>query len=195
MAAELRKLNLGCGFDKREGFLNVDGFAGCQPDQLWDLETTPWPWADNAFDHVLMKHVLEHVGADFKSFAAIMRELYRVTAPGGILEVHVPDPRHEAWWADPTHVRAFTLLTFRMMSKAQNDRWIADGANYTMLAYLLDVDFEIVDGNRAYDGKWVAKLNSGELTQAQFLANSEQLWGVAQELRVRLRPIKPEPAP
>ena len=32
------KLNLGCGFDKREGWLNVDSFAECQPDQFLDIE-------------------------------------------------------------------------------------------------------------------------------------------------------------
>ena len=28
----MRKLNLGCGFDKREGFVNADSFEQCQPD-------------------------------------------------------------------------------------------------------------------------------------------------------------------
>ena len=26
------KLNLGCGFDKRDGFVNADNFAECAPD-------------------------------------------------------------------------------------------------------------------------------------------------------------------
>lgn len=59
-----RKLNLGCGFDKREGFVNADSFAACVPDVLFDIETTPWPLPDNGFDYVLVKHVLEHVGAE-----------------------------------------------------------------------------------------------------------------------------------
>ena len=36
------KLNLGCGFDKRDGWLNVDSFPECAPDQLLDIEQTPW---------------------------------------------------------------------------------------------------------------------------------------------------------
>ena len=40
-------------------------------------------------------------------------------------------------WSDPTHVRAFTPLTFWMMSKKQNDEWIAKRANYTMLAHVM----------------------------------------------------------
>jgi hypothetical protein len=52
------KLNLGCGFDKREGWLNVDSFAACEPDKLLDLESTPWDLPTDGFTHVLLKHVL-----------------------------------------------------------------------------------------------------------------------------------------
>ena len=73
-----RQLNLGCGFDKRDDFLNVDGFVGCEPDLLMDIDTTPWPLESNAFDFILMKHVLEHVGESFDGFSAIMQEIYRI---------------------------------------------------------------------------------------------------------------------
>ena len=133
----MRKLNLGCGFDKREGFVNADNFAECAPDIHIDIEQTPWPLEDNSFDFILMKHVLEHVGAEFKTFASVMRELYRVISSEGMIEIHVPHFRHDTWWSDPTHVRAFTPLTFWMMSKKQNDEWIAKRANYTMLAHVM----------------------------------------------------------
>ena len=121
------------------------------PDIHIDIEQTPWPLADNSFDYILRKHVLEHVGADFKTFACVMRELCRVIAPGDIIEIHVPHFRHGTWWSDPTHVRAFTPLTFRMMSKEQNNEWIAKRANYTMLAHVMQVDFEIVEAVQVYD--------------------------------------------
>ena len=62
----MRKLNLGCGFDKREGFVNADNFPECSPDVRFDIERTPWPLEDDGFDHILMKHVLEHVGLTFR---------------------------------------------------------------------------------------------------------------------------------
>ena len=67
----MNELNLGCGFDKREGWVNADHFPECQPDLLLNIESTPWPIADSSYD-VLMKHVLVHLGASFTEFTAIM---------------------------------------------------------------------------------------------------------------------------
>lgn len=77
----MKRLNLGCGFDKRDGWVNADNFKECSPDLLFNIENTPWPIKDSEFDYILMKHVLEHVGASLEVFASIMRELYRVAAP------------------------------------------------------------------------------------------------------------------
>jgi SAM-dependent methyltransferase len=184
------KLNLGCGFDKREGWLNVDGFATCEPDKLMDIEATPWDLETSAFDHILMKHVLEHVGAQFSVFAAVMAELYRVAAPGGLLEIHVPHVRHDTFWSDPTHVRAFTPLTFQMMSKRLNRLWMEQGANYTMLAYVMDVDFEVEIVAQYYDPPWQAKLDAGEITVETLRETAHERWNVARELQVHLRAVK-----
>jgi len=184
------KLNLGCGFDKREGWLNVDNFDACEPDQMLDIETTPWDLPTDGFEHVLMKHVLEHVGADFATFRRVMQELYRVLTPGGLLEIHVPHVRHDTFWSDPTHVRAFTPLTFTMMSKRQNREWMAQRANYTMLAFALDVDFEVETIVQSYDNAWQAKFNAGEITREQLRELANSSWNVARELQVRLRAVK-----
>lgn len=186
----MRKLNLGCGFDKREGFLNADNFSECNPDLLLDIETIPWPLENSSFEFILMKHVLEHVGADFKKFTQVFQELYRVLSPEGVLEIHVPHFRHDTWWSDPTHVRAFTPLTFKMMSKKQNDQWIANKSNYTMLAYAMDVDFEMIEGVQVYDPVWWRKVEKGELNQSQLRILADQQWGVVKELQIKLRAIK-----
>ena len=184
------KLNLGCGFDKRDGWLNVDNFALCEPDQLLEIEATPWDLPDNGFEHILMKHVLEHVGAEFAVFSAVMRELYRVAAPGGIVEIHVPHVRHDTFWSDPTHVRAFTPLTFQMMSKRQNREWIERRANYTMLAMVMDVDFEVESIVQQYEPRWRARVDSGELTIEDLRREANERWNVARELQIRLRAVK-----
>ena len=64
----MKKLNLGCGFDHRNGYVNADSFEQCRPDILMNIEDTPWNFSDNEFDHILLKHVLEHVGQSYQTF-------------------------------------------------------------------------------------------------------------------------------
>lgn len=187
----MAKLNLGCGFDKRDGWVNADSFKECAPDVLMDIETFPWPFEDDSFDHILMKHVLEHVGQGFADFRLVMRELYRVLKPEGTLEIHVPHFKHDSYWSDPTHVRGFTALTFEMMSRKRNDDWIARRANYTMLAYALGVDFDVVSAKHIYDGFWLQKERDGQITREELRRAAEERWGVVRELQVVVKAIKP----
>ncbi len=80
------KLNLGCGEDKKEGFLNVDWTVLVKPDLVCDLNTLPYPFPDNTFEYIEASHVLEHLERPF----AIMKELHRILVPQGVLNVKVP---------------------------------------------------------------------------------------------------------
>ena len=80
----LRKLNVGCGFDKREGYVNVDLQPFHEPDlvaDVLDLHMVPSNWAEEllAFD------VIEH----FKRLQTIegLLEWNRVLKPGGVLRL------------------------------------------------------------------------------------------------------------
>ena len=76
------------------------------------------------------------------------------------------------------------------MSKKQNDEWIAKRANYTMLAHLMRVDFEIVEAVQVYDPLWVQKVQAGELNQTQLRAMADQQWGVVKELQIKIKAVK-----
>ena len=187
----MRKLNLGCGFDYRSGYVNADNFEECKPDVLMNIEDTPWDFSDNEFDHVLLKHVLEHVGQSYFKFKSIMQELYRATKNSGMIEIHIPYFKHDTYWSDPTHVRAFTLLTFQMMSKAQNDDWIKKKANYSMIAYDMGVNFEVAHAAQVYDNYWIQKEKNGEVTREKLREMAALQWNVVRELQVKLKVIKP----
>jgi hypothetical protein len=77
-----------------------------------------------------------------------------------------------------------------MMSKKQNDEWIAKRANYTMLAHVMQVDFEITEAVQVYDPLWSRKVQAGELSQDQLRAMADQQWGVVKELQIKLKAIK-----
>lgn len=55
-----RKINFGCGYDKRDGYLNVDVDPACEPDLLIvDDNYSIIP--SNSFDEILARDVLEHI--------------------------------------------------------------------------------------------------------------------------------------
>tara|TARA_R110001599_G_scaffold145321_1_gene327606 strand:- start:57609 stop:58388 length:780 start_codon:yes stop_codon:yes gene_type:complete len=81
-------------------------------------DCNPIPLPDNAGDLVICTEVLEHV-PDPEVF---LRELVRVTRPGGQLLITVPDSRSEQFIAatappqyfmEPNHIRIFTAQQFR----------------------------------------------------------------------------------
>ena len=60
------KLNLGCGTDYKQGWVNVDsGNVHC--DVKHDIEKCPWPFEDSSVDEILLKHVFEHISKTNKS--------------------------------------------------------------------------------------------------------------------------------
>src|SRR5262249_1766710 len=137
------RFNMGCGHNKLPEWINVDSAPECEPDQLWDLEQTPWPWPDNCAEEVRFIHSLEHLGGDPKIFLAIIKELYRICAPGCAIEIHVPHPRHDNFINDPTHVRAISAPMLRLFDKELNDQWKAERVSNSPLAHYTGVDFQI----------------------------------------------------
>jgi hypothetical protein len=132
MPGPARKLNLGCGARKIEGFIGVDKYG--TPDVRHDLEQFPWPWADSTVAAVKLIHVLEHLGRDPDVFIGIMKELYRVCAPGAKVEIVVPHPRHDNFIGDPTHVRPVTLGMMTLFDRTACEEWQRGGFANTPLA-------------------------------------------------------------
>lgn len=81
------RLNLGCGDDRRDGYVNVD-LRENVADIVCDVRKLEH-WADSEADEILALDILEHFPAD--QSRAILTEWHRVLRPGGLLEVRVPN--------------------------------------------------------------------------------------------------------
>lgn len=134
------KLNIGGGYKKFDGFLNVDYDDHCNPDFVCDIEKEKLPFTDNSVDEVKAHHILEHLGEGYFHF---LKELYRVCEDGAIIDIIVPHHRHDNFLNDPTHRRPITVDGLRMFSKSYNDYCIKIGDGCSKLGHYFDVDFEI----------------------------------------------------
>jgi hypothetical protein len=135
------RLNLGCGAKRLDGYINVDKFGN--PDLRFDLETFPYPWANDSVAEIEMHHVLEHLGQQTEIYLKIIQELYRICRSGAKVHITVPHHRSDRFFHDPTHVRPITPVGLSMFSKRQNREWQTNGKAFTLLALYLDIDFEL----------------------------------------------------
>lgn len=121
-----RRLNLGCGEVRPEGWLNAD-FATPRwlvqrrkwPD--WNVDATRrWRCDDNHFEVIHCEHMLEHF--PYEVSIHVLRECLRTLQPGGVLRVAVPDvqkyvafyshaPSHESFVRFGLGTAAFSSLT------------------------------------------------------------------------------------
>lgn len=85
------KLNVGCGFDYRQGYVNVDLNAEHGPDLVADA-TWLEPIADNSCGEVVAQDVLEHMPRAKGTTA--LYEWNRVLMPGGKLVLRIPSVPH-----------------------------------------------------------------------------------------------------
>jgi ubiquinone/menaquinone biosynthesis C-methylase UbiE len=110
------KLDLGCGNNKRPGYVGVDIQSRYNPDILGDIVRLPL--ADECASHILCSHVLEHLSSG--DWHKVMREIARLLEPDGQFEIRVPHPSwDEAMILDHRHV-----LTPYMWRQAQKDDWL-----------------------------------------------------------------------
>lgn len=123
----MKKLNLGCGTDIREGFVNLDSKALPGVDVVHDIERFPFPFAEEEFEYILCQDVLEHV-----EYIGVLKELHRILKKNGTVEIRVPHFSSVNNFRDPTHKKMFSAFVFEMfVKKALHNR-----------AYYFDFHFE-----------------------------------------------------
>ena len=86
MKAIIKRLNLGCGTQIKNGYINLDKEKLNGVDIVHNLDKYPWPFPSNYFDEVYGQDVIEHVKDLFKA----MQEIHRICKNGAIVRLIVP---------------------------------------------------------------------------------------------------------
>lgn len=129
-----RKLDVGAGAKRDDGYETMDISPVFMPDFQHDLTVFPWPFEDATFVEVRCWHVLEHLPRSYFVFHAaeqpqmhgsapermeprnalidVMNEMHRILAPGGVADIEVPVFPYWTAIADPTHLSFFVPQTF-----------------------------------------------------------------------------------
>ena len=107
------KLNLACGQNRMDEFLNVDIVKSDFTDRVMDLEVFPWDFEDDSVDEILCSHYVEHT-SDLIKF---MDECYRILKVGGKMTIIAPYYTSVRAIQDPTHKRFISECTFLYFNK------------------------------------------------------------------------------
>ena len=167
------RVNLGCGRDYREGWVNVDHpRAETRHDLSWDFEDpTSCPFHEDEVGEWEGSHVLEHLDNPLGFMAA----LYEASTPDAIAYFRLPYGSSDDAWEDPTHKRPYFMRSFGYFS--QPFYWRAD---------------------YGYRGDWLTELVTlvvepamAELEHDELVAALAHERNVIKEMHVRLRAVKP----
>jgi len=140
------KLNIGCGYAHKEGYINVDSDPECKPDHCFDLTKPNWPLETDSIEEVIAEHVLEHLEGT-EGFMTFWKELYRVCKHGTVVQIEVPHWEHDTFHHDPTHVRKVTPIGIAMFDQKRN----SEQDRETKLGIMNKVDFELQAVNYGFD--------------------------------------------
>ena len=112
------KLNLGCGDNYRDGYINLDNNGNLDKiDVKHDLNRFPYPFNDSTSEEIIMDHILEHLDDTI----SVISELYRISKNGAI--INIKSPHFSCNWTHPGHKRAIGLGLFDHFSKDSAERY------------------------------------------------------------------------
>ncbi len=178
----MKKLNLGCGQDVREGYINVDFTKDNGAEVVWNLEEYPYPFEDNSIDYILMDNVLEHL----ENTIRVMEELHRISKQNTIIKIIVPHNSGCMAFGHLTHKQYFSSESFEKFGEGNWQKYS-------------QIDFELLKNRLIWldcrDWFWIRPLkiiidkiiNIHPFLSERFLAN---LLGGFDHILFELRVIK-----
>ena len=188
---EVKKLNLGCGLNKFDGFVNVDKSDLVPCDEKVDLNVFPWPWKDNTYSHIVAKDILEHLGEKPNDIIKVIKEMYRVSENGAIWEIQSPHWNCDTSKDDPAIVRPITVTMLQMFNKKVAFENVTSGSAESLLAFEEDIDIEVCDVNFEYTPPFAKRIKDKQITPDELQYSLNHFNNVALSTRILIQVHKP----
>ncbi len=145
----MKKLNIGCGGEILEGYVNLDYLKLKGVDVAHDLNSFPYPFKSNEFDFVYGNNILEHL----QDLGKVMKEVHRILKPGGRARFIVPHFSSAGAFHDPTHLHYFGYRTFDYFDEYSHyfdfrlkvvSKRIVFGKKFSVWNYILEPLFNLI---------------------------------------------------
>jgi O-antigen biosynthesis protein len=118
---ELLALDFGAAHARPPGYLGVDRLPGGSVDIVAELPA-PLPLEDGSVGVIRAADFLEHVSDK----VALINEIYRLLAPGGLLLSQTPSSDGRGAFQDPTHVAFYNENSFWYYTQAQYRKYVPE---------------------------------------------------------------------
>jgi|TARA_B100000315_G_C14491895_1_gene547988 predicted SAM-dependent methyltransferase len=116
------KLQIGCGRNKINGFVNIDKSKEVSPDIVVDIEKG-FPFPDNSFKEIYSSHCLEHIRPQYWSF--VLNQIARIAKEGCFLELKLPFD-NIGQRTNMDHYRTFSWNSFDQLEKGNERKYYSD---------------------------------------------------------------------
>jgi len=184
------KINFGCGFKKREGFVNVDKSPGYEPDLVHDLSQTPWPFEDSSCEEAIFEFSMEQIGFKPDDLMRVLKELYRVTSNDAITRIWFFHPRHDQFFNNPMNVHRLSVEFFHLLSVSRNLELIPTGVHDNLFGLELGVNFELTLARPHLSHDFKAEFDAGRLTEQDLFRRMRFENNICHAVQIELRTIK-----
>ncbi len=132
-ALSTKSLHICCGKDKYAGAIGIDKSPRSSADVRHDLDQFPYPFAENEFETIICINAIEHL----KDVVGTMKELYRISKPGGRIFISTPHFSDAGAYIDPTHLHRLSARSF--------DYFIEGTSLYKKYGFYSECRFKLID--------------------------------------------------
>jgi hypothetical protein len=182
---------MGCGWIKIDGFWNVDIEQKCNPDEILDLEITPWPYADNFFEEINANQILEHLGQTPEKFLNVIKEMYRVSKDKCEWNITVPHYRSDSFWNDYTHVRIISDATLELFDQKYNYYCIQERLADSTHGLYHGIDLEITQVFYELFEHWIKLEQQGILDKTAMIEKIRTNFNIVRNMTIKIKVHKP----
>ena len=109
------KIDIGCGKNKKEGYIGID----IDPESKADIVASALniPFGDNSVDEIYSRHMVEHLAPD--EAEKFFNEIYRVLKIGGEADIKIDCDwnKRRLFKKDPTHKYRYSVKEIENLVK------------------------------------------------------------------------------